>query len=255
MKNIILLISLLLIQACGQAESSESQTSNFLEGGGWAIDESPYNLPPGSTIAVCDQDATVATQFVLKAVRLWLDAGGRDERITVKEGCRGDRVILLSKLIEKVDFYGRAHPLTGNIYNIDVPTQWAGHWTANHEIGHVFGFAHIFNNVISIMNSDNNGAFMNGGYLSSYDRTEIKRMLSLSHFKKVNALWEKKPAVQPLSASSSTPLSTAPTLSRSTKSCLGADGSTYYSHGTVTRYKNERFTCDNGKWLTPDRIH
>lgn len=244
---------MLFCQACGQADSSVSRASNFLEGGGWEIEESPYNLPPGSTIGVCDQDDTVATQYVLKAVRLWLDAGGRDERISVKETCRADRVILLSKLTEKVDFYGRAHPLTGNIYNIDVPNQWAGHWTANHEIGHVFGFAHIFNNVISIMNSDNNGAFMNGGYLSDYDRAEIKRMLSLNHFRAVNVLWAKKPSLTALATPLPRPVS--PTLPEPKKyrDCLGANGVTYYKHGTVTRYQNERFVCDDSRWLTPDR--
>lgn len=257
MKTKIYVIFLMLLsQACGKAETSVSQPSNFLEGGGWEIEESPYNLPPGSSIGVCDQDGTVATQYLLEAVRLWLDAAGRDERISVKETCRADRVILLSKLTEKVDFYGRAHPLAGNVYNIDVPSQWAGHWTANHEIGHVFGFAHIFNDVVSIMNSDNNGAFMNGGYLSDYDKKEIKRMLNLSHFRAVNALWAKKQAGVPSSSEPSTPapiVSPRPSAPKKYLDCLGANGVTLYKHATVTRYKNERFVCDNGNWLTPDR--
>ncbi|RZA26017.1 MAG: hypothetical protein EOP10_04985 [Proteobacteria bacterium] len=242
MKKFLTVVMMLgLVQSCGSSESSSSATSNILQGDGWDVTGSPYMLPPGSTISVCNTDKTAVSSYVLDAVRLWLDAGGRDERIRVIEGCKATRVIHLNKLTQDVDFYGRAFPISGNVHNIDVPSQWAGHWTANHEIGHVFGFAHIFNGVISIMNSDDNGKYMNGGYLSDYDYSEIKRMLNQSSFKAVNALWAKKPvAVRPLSA---------PTPVRKGKSCLGADEVTIYADKTVTTYQGSTFTCDDGLWI------
>ena len=227
-----LIVILALAQACGSHQQVRSEIANILQGDGWNISESPYILPPGSTIGVCDQEETDASANVMDAVRIWLDAGGRDGRIRVLKSCTGTRVVYLNKLTEKVDFYGRAHPLSGYINDIDVPSQWAGHWTANHEIGHVFGFAHIFDNVVSIMNSENNGQFMNGGYLSDYDRAEIKRMLSLPVFNAVNELWKK----------------TEPSLP-SFKKCLGVDGKTYNPHKVVTEYLSSTFTCNDGHWI------
>lgn len=228
MRKLFLISLLFAASACGEANSSE--LANFLIGAGWKIQDSPYSLPPGSSIGVCDQEQTGRTEVIATAVKTWLQAGGRDERIQVSESCEGTRVIYLNKISEKVNFYGRAHPLLGNIHNVDVPSQWAGHWTANHEVGHIFGFAHIFNDVISVMNSDQNGRFMNGGHLSDYDRSEIKRMLALEHFKTVNALWKQAPI-------------------KAVQDCLGADGKTYYKHGVVTLYKEQRFTCDDGNWI------
>ncbi|RYZ83204.1 MAG: hypothetical protein EOP04_20420, partial [Proteobacteria bacterium] len=101
MKKFLTVVMLLgLVQSCGSSESATSGTSNILQGGGWDISGSPYMLPPGSTISVCNTDKTAVSKYVLDAVRLWLDAGGRDERIRVIEGCKATRVILLNKLTE-----------------------------------------------------------------------------------------------------------------------------------------------------------
>ncbi len=191
MKAMIRLVSLSCVfsaaLACGSAQEPASAPENVLDGGGWMPEQSPYILVPGQTIAVCDTGVTPGVaRYVIDATRLWLDAGGRDDRIAVKAGCDGDRVIKLRPVSDKVSYYGQTTSLKGNVHMIDVPPKWASYWTANHEIGHVFGFAHTFKNV-SIMNSEGNGKFMNQGQLSDYDHEEIRRMLARGLFAKANA--------------------------------------------------------------------
>ncbi len=250
-----------LLSACGNGQGLTSDTANFLEGGGWRVESSPYNLAPGSTLAVCDTENTGKSDLIVEAVKIWLDAGGRDDRLKVIKTCVGDRVIRLHKLLADVDFYGRAHPMLGNVNHVDVPRQWAGHWTANHEVGHIFGFGHIFNHRVSIMNSEENGKYMNGGELSAYDRSEVKRMLGLSPFTRVNSLWASPiprdnfpilPTLRPDSSaalSGSAPSPIAPVASSRQLSCLGANRVTRYAHGTLTSYQGNSYSCRDGVWI------
>jgi hypothetical protein len=229
-----------LLSACGQETKEQtSETSAFLEDYYWKVKDSPYNLRPGSTIAVCDTGVKAGVaDHVVRAVRIWADAGGRDERLKIVKSCRGDRIIMLVKVSDDVSYFGQVSPLSGNVHKVDVPDKWAGHWTANHEVGHIFGFAHIFERTISIMNSDDNGRYMNGGQLSSYDYSEIKRLLKRPEFTEVNRLWARQ--VTPV-------VHTEPTRERR-KSCIGANGTTVYTDGTVTTYRGNTYTCNDGSW-------
>jgi hypothetical protein len=275
----IIPLLLILLMSCGKSSETEtSETKNILTGNGWDTRDSPYMLLPGSTIAVCDTGVKAGVaDLVVKAVRIWLDAGGRDARIRVIKGCSADRVVKLYPAPAGVSYYGQAHPLNGNVHRLDVPPQWAGHWTANHEVGHVFGFAHKFQGTVSIMNSEQNGRFMNGGNLSAYDLSEVRRMLSIPHFATVQAAWNAKggaPTPTPKTGSSClgangvtmyphTTVTTyqgntytcndgkwdfSPGISSAPKSCVGANGVTIYSHNTVTTYQGNTYTCNNGKW-------
>ncbi|WP_141732736.1 hypothetical protein [Oligoflexus tunisiensis] len=241
MKNKLWLGCLIaLLSACGnESEEQHSTTSAFLEDYYWKVGDSPYILKPGSTIAVCDTGVkTGVADHVVRAVRIWADAGGRDERLRIVKGCSGDRIIKLVRVSDDVTYFGQAAPLSGRIHTVSVPNKWAGHWTANHEVGHIFGFGHIFERTTSIMNSEDNGTYMNGGKLSSYDYSEIKRMLRRKEFTEVNKLWARQTTV----------VTHTETVPEEPKSCIGANGTTVYEHGTVTTYRGNTYTCNQGKW-------
>ncbi|RYZ79823.1 MAG: hypothetical protein EOP04_27055 [Proteobacteria bacterium] len=196
------------------------------------MDQSLYMLPPGSTIGVCARDESSAKieDLVIAGINTWVEAAGRDpKRLKVVKSCSGDRVLELKRPEGKVDYYGRVNPLINGSNLVDVPDHWAGYWTANHEMGHLFGFGHIFERTISIMNSEDNGRFMNGGYLSSYDVAEIRSLLENPVFAKVNKLWAAPATVE-------------------AKSCVGADEVTVYPHATVTTYEGDTYTCNQGRW-------
>ncbi len=183
-----------LLIGCGSATKG-SKTQNFLTSGGWRLEDSPYMLRPGKSIMVCDTGVKEGVAaLVVNAVRVWLQAGGRDERLEVGLACTGDRVIELQAVDDTVTYYGRANRLVGNTFVINVPPRWARHLTANHEVGHVFGFAHNFD-VISVMNSKERGRFMNDGAPSDYDLAEVRRLLADETFVYANAAWEYTPAV------------------------------------------------------------
>lgn len=181
-----------ILPACGRESSETARTSRpnaFLIGHGWALAHSPYTMLPGQSIAVCDTGVKAGVEsLVIEAVRTWLAEGGRDERLVVRAGCDGDRILKLVPVSNAVSYYGQTSPLRGKTNRIDVPPRWASFWTANHEVGHVFGFAHDFNE-ISIMNSEDNGIHMNGGHISAFDRSEIRRMLATPAFGAANAAW------------------------------------------------------------------
>lgn len=182
--------ALALAWGCAKAPTHDapSETKDILDRGSWDPADSPYAMMPGETLLVCDTGVKDGVlEYTIAAAEDWLELGGRQE-MEVYAGCDGDRIIKLVHKPGDPGWYGQASPLRGNVHKLEVPRKWAGHWTANHEVGHVFGFAHNFDN-ISIMNSKNNGQYMNGGHLSDYDRQEVRRMLSKDVFHHANKAW------------------------------------------------------------------
>lgn len=239
MKALVLLPWLALEVAFAPCATADAGRDVFgiLEGDGWSPAQSPYALLPGQTIVVCDTGVKAGVApLVVDAVRLWLQKGGRDERLSVELGCSGDRVVRLVAAAAGVPWYGRTRPLVGKVHEIEVAPQWAGRWTAKHEVGHVFGFAHTFSE-ISIMNSAGNGRYMNGGELSAHDEAMVRRLLRRPVFASANRAWRLDGAdaaeLQPSSSGS------AP--------CTGVNG-VIYDHGTLTTYRGWYYTCDDGRW-------
>lgn len=236
-----------MFSACGlAAENGESESPAFLRGGGWDLSQSPYLLPPYATIAICDRGVKAGVKdYVKDAVRTWLKAGKRDDMMNIIESCsQGDRIIELQRVPDSVPYYGQVSPLQGKTYVVSVPDKWAGHWTANHEVGHIFGFAHIFDHTLSIMNSEDNGRYMNGGELAPYDYEQVTRILSLNSFVRMSQVWDDTR----LRAREETRRHQAPRDEPGSGSCLGANGVTVYADGTVTTYRGDTYTCSGGRW-------
>jgi hypothetical protein len=228
--------------ACGAEQAHDpSTTSEILRSGGWNPAQSPYNLAPFSTIGVCDTGVKKGVKdYVKDAVHIWLKAGGREGLIKVFDSCsQGDRIIKLVRVSNDVNYYGQVAPLQGKTYVVSVPDKWAGRWTANHEVGHIFGFGHIFDGTVSIMNSQDNGRFMNRGELAAYDYAEVKHLLSQPTFKITNKKWD----------TARRPATVTAVAEERRANCVGANGITVYEDGTVTTYQGNTYTCSDGRWI------
>lgn len=198
--NHILVICLMLgtTPACKQTDQAASEVKFGFKAGiyGDGIEGSAYHLTPNQSVAFCNRGVDSTKIKLLKdATNYWLEPLGRNGHIRLIDDCAGDLVLNIAP--DQTTHFAQVFQDGPRNYRVGVGPNFAGHYTARHEMGHVMGFCDLYNPVSCTQNSNDpspslmGSGDLNGGELSAGDIKGIYELVAHPRLAASTAAWQK----------------------------------------------------------------